>query len=66
MLFRSDLSLAEISDRTGYTDCSHLVKDFRRMTGMTPGQYRSLMKSQGREAISAFSDQAVPIHPSKS
>ena len=61
----SDLYLADISSRTGYTDCSHMVKDFRRMTGMTPGQYRSLMKSQGRAAISAFSEQTSPIHPSK-
>ena len=62
----TDLNLADISSRTGYTDCSHMVKDFRRMTGMTPGQYRSLMKSQGREAISAFSEEAVLNHPPKS
>jgi len=61
----SEQTLADISSHTGYTDCSHLVKDFRRMTGMTPGQYRSLMKSQGRAAISAFSEQADPNHPSK-
>lgn len=48
----SDLDLRTISQKTGYTDCSHMVKDFRRMTGMTPGQYRSLMKKQGRSSFS--------------
>ena len=37
-LVYSDLDLASISDRTGYTDCSHMVQEFRRMTGTTPGQ----------------------------
>ena len=48
----SNLDLRTISQNTGYTDCSHMVKDFRRMTGMTPGQYRSLMKKQGRSSFS--------------
>lgn len=61
----TDLDLAAISAKTGYTDCSHLVKEFKRMTGMTPGQYRSLMKSQGRAAISAFSVQTIPNRGSK-
>ena len=43
-LLYSDLELAELSDSTGYTDCSHMIKDFRRMTGMTPGQYRAARK----------------------
>ena len=51
----SDLDLSTISQKTGYTDCSHMVKDFRRMTGMTPGQYRSLMRQQGRSPFSSFS-----------
>ena len=47
----SELNLTDISSRTGYTDCSHMVKDFRRMTGMTPGQYRSMVKKQGRMPV---------------
>ena len=61
----TDLNLADISGRTGYTDCSHMVKDFRRMTGMTPGQFRSMMKIQGRAPFSRFSGHTDPIHPSK-
>ena len=60
-----DTDLSEISSRTGYTDSSHMVKDFRRMTGMTPGQFRSLMKAQGRAPFSRISAQALPIHASK-
>ncbi len=65
-LVYSELDLSEISSRTGYTDCSHMVKDFRRMTGMTPGQFRSMMKIQGRAPFSRFSGQTDPIHPPKS
>ena len=64
-LVYSDLDLASISDRTGYTDCSHMVKEFRRMTGTTPGQYRSMMKIQGHSHFIPFSRQAASIHPSK-
>ena len=64
-LVYSDLDLSEISSRTGYTDSSHMVKDFRRMTGMTPGQFRSVMKAQGRTSFSRISAQALPIHASK-
>ena len=53
-LVYSDLDLAEISSLTGYTDSSHMVKDFRRMTGTTPGQYRLTMKTQGRIPFSGF------------
>ncbi len=64
-LVYSDLDLAEISARTGYTDCSHMVKDFRRMTGTTPGQFRSMMKIQGKTPFSRFSGTPVLNHPSK-
>jgi AraC-like DNA-binding protein len=61
----SDLDLAGISERTGYTDCSHLVKEFKRMSGMTPGQYRTLMKSRDRAPVSSFSAQAALNRGSK-
>ncbi len=64
-LVYSDLDLAAISRRTGYTDCSHMVKDFRQMTGMTPGQFRSIMKIQGYAPFSCFSGKTGPNHPSK-
>ena len=33
-------SLEYIRSHTGYVDCSHLVRDFRKHRGMTPGQFR--------------------------
>ena len=64
-LVYTDLDLSEISRLTGYTDSSHMVKDFRRMTGSTPGQYRLATKTQGRASFSRISAQALPIHASK-
>lgn len=64
-LVYSELDLAEISRRTGFTDSSHMVKDFRRLTGMTPGQFRSVMKIQGQAPFSRFSREPDPNHPPK-
>ena len=61
----SDLDLSSISQLTGYTDSSHMVKDFRRMVGMTPGQYRTMMKKQGIVPFSRFSGDPAANHPSK-
>ncbi len=40
-LIRSGLSLADTATDTGFTDQSHLHRHFKRMMGITPGQYRS-------------------------
>lgn len=64
-LVYSDLDLAEISRRTGFTDSSHMVKSFRKLTGMTPGQFRSTMKTEGQAPFSLFSAQSNPNHPPK-
>lgn len=64
-LVHTDLDLSRISKLTGYTDSSHMVKDFRRITGMTPGQFRSMLRSQGREPFPPFSGQDRLNHPSK-
>lgn len=45
LLLYTELDLAEISRKTGYTDCSHMIKDFRRLKGLTPGQFRSDMRN---------------------
>jgi AraC-like DNA-binding protein len=40
MLARSELPLSEIALAAGFSDQSHLARHFRRMLGMTPGQFR--------------------------
>ena len=40
----TDLDLAEISDVNGYADCSHMIKNFKRIMGITPGQYRQQLR----------------------
>ena len=39
-LIYTDCDLNHISRNTGYADCSHLVRDFRKLNKTTPGQYR--------------------------
>ena len=40
LLASSFLSVKEILTRAGFTDGSHFVKDFKKMYGMTPSEYR--------------------------
>ena len=39
-LLFTDSDLTYISQETGYADCSHMIKDFKRLKNTTPGQYR--------------------------
>ena len=39
-LLFTDLDLAAISEKTGYSDCSHMIKNFKRVMNITPGQFR--------------------------
>lgn len=39
-LIFTDFDLNYISQETGFSDCSHLIKTFKRHTGVTPKQFR--------------------------
>lgn len=39
-LLFTGMDLTQISEATGYADCSHMIKNFKRLRGITPGQYR--------------------------
>jgi AraC-like DNA-binding protein/ligand-binding sensor protein len=39
------LSMGEISDRVGFTDQSYFAKTFRKLVGMTPGDYQTRLDS---------------------
>lgn len=41
LLLESDLRIHEIADRVGYQP-SYLIRQFKKSTGLTPGQYREL------------------------
>ncbi len=40
----TDCDLNYISRHTGYADCSHLVRDFRKFRNTTPGQFRQAFR----------------------
>ena len=42
----TDCDLNYISQHTGYADCSHLVRDFRRFRNTTPGQFRQAYRQK--------------------
>jgi AraC-like DNA-binding protein len=37
--------MGEISDRVGFTDQSYFAKTFRKLVGMTPGDYQARLDS---------------------
>lgn len=42
----TDCDLDYISSHTGYADCSHLVRDFRKLRNTTPGQFRKAVRKK--------------------
>ncbi len=40
-------SWADAAVASGYSDQSHLIRDFRRFTGKSPGQYRQRVRLDG-------------------
>ncbi len=40
LLLFTDSSLSEISQESGFSDCSHFIRTFRKWKGTTPHQYR--------------------------
>ncbi len=43
MLEHTDLKITEIADRLNYTNSTGFIRTFRKLTGMTPGQYRQTL-----------------------
>jgi transcriptional regulator GlxA family with amidase domain len=46
-LATSDLTVEEIVERVGYADVSSFTRLFQHRTGLSPGEYRRDVKSQG-------------------
>ncbi len=46
----TDCDLNYISQHTGYSDCSHLVRDFRKFRNTTPGQFRQAARKKAQSA----------------
>ena len=44
LLNDSDLSIREISEKTGFEDCGYFIKVFKQHTGKTPSEYRKSSK----------------------
>ena len=47
----NELSLNEISDKLGYSSVQHLSQQFKKVTGLTPSQYKQSAKELGRQPL---------------
>jgi AraC family transcriptional regulator len=52
LLERGGLLVAEVARRTGFTDASHLARQFRRRVGMTPARYAAVSYASRPRAVS--------------
>lgn len=48
LLRNRELPLTQIAIETGFADQSHLTRTFKRLTGMTPGRYRTFLAFKTR------------------
>jgi len=49
-LFYDELTLSEIAWKMGYSSTAHLSAQFKKITGLTPGQFKKL-KDQPRKKL---------------
>ena len=46
LLADSSLRVHDVAERSGYSDVAHFSKSFKRITGVTPGEYRDDLAAQ--------------------
>ena len=46
MLEKTDKTIADIADETGFTDASYFTKIFKAEYGQTPKEYRNSLKDE--------------------
>jgi len=51
LLIYDEISLTEISYRLGYSSVSHLSRQFKKVTGSTPTQFKKLRDASSRRSI---------------
>src|SRR5215468_6444330 len=47
LLASTEMSLAEIADAVGFSNQSHCIESFRKIVGVTPGDYRRTVAASG-------------------
>ena len=51
LLVYDELTLTEIADRLGYSSVAHLSRQFKKVTGMTPSQFKQLRDGKQRRSL---------------
>ena len=44
LLLREDCTVSEVADLTGFTNQYHFIRQFKHLTGITPGKFKSMNK----------------------
>ena len=44
LLLREDCTVSEVADLTGFTNQYHFIRQFKHLTGITPGKFKSINK----------------------
>jgi len=62
LLTSSDKTVADIASSCGFSDASHLGREFRKQFGMPPIMYRDQRGTVGAEALPAPEDESADIN----
>ena len=54
LLVYDELSLSEIADKLGYSSVAYLSGQFKKVTGLTPTQFKNLEGNKGRKTIDSI------------
>ena len=46
LLMYDEMSLSEIADKIGYSSVQHLSQQFKKITGLTPSQFKQLKENK--------------------
>jgi AraC-like DNA-binding protein len=57
----ADLPLAEVAAHAGFCDQSQFSHHFKRLLGVTPGQFRTRIRNAEDDAISAKNPDGEPL-----
>jgi AraC-like DNA-binding protein len=63
LLLTDELTLSEIAQKLGYSNTQHLSSQFKKITGMSPSEYKKSKDSSTGQSVSEVKKKKTEDHP---